>query len=628
VTIPALLPDAQFDIVDGVPAFWAESSGPMHAALVFRVGFADEALPQHGVTHLLEHLALVGLGQQAYAFNAQVEETRTTFWCSGSPEQVSAHLAAVTAALASPPLERLAAEQRILRVEAEGRSRTTADLLRFWRYGAQGPALHGYDEFALRVHDPEVVRAWAARAFTKGNAALWITGTPPDDLRLHLPEGERLPQPSWADPGVPLPCHVTANTDGLAFSMLVPRAMASGALEFVLQRRLMQRLRYQDAVSYGVRTERRAVNDALNELFVFVDGLPESQPDVERGLLDVVAELRRSGAGDQDLADWRAGQLQTLGTPEALPGLLNQMVTDYLYSAPVRQSTNLRFEAEQVSAADVNSALEQGLTTAIYCVPRGSAVVATAIQPAPDWSTTAVTGNRFAPVSDQRGAAVVGQDGMSIVFDAERRVTINWAACAAALLWDDGSLELYGLDGVRIELLPHDWRDFAALRAAVVTRIPSAAVVQLGAPPAGRPAPSLPTSRFLGTSSSGALGTLAVLVALLALLSLVDWRAFLFLGLPLLAFAGFCAREVVLRRQGKRRSAPGLQAGSGFVSRPFRHAPRRLVWAALAGSTALTALSLAAAAAGVSTGPLPLLFGFTAVRAVGELSARPQAHKG
>jgi len=56
---------------DGVPVVWSALDGPVHARLTFRVGTCDEALTQRGITHIVEHLALSGLGSQAYQYNGR-----------------------------------------------------------------------------------------------------------------------------------------------------------------------------------------------------------------------------------------------------------------------------------------------------------------------------------------------------------------------------------------------------------------------------------------------------------------------------------------------------------------------------------------------------------------------------
>jgi hypothetical protein len=117
--------------IDGVRVRWASSGsvdGPFRACLLFRVGRADETLATGGITHLIEHLALFGVGRPCYGFNGCVEPGRTSFVVSGDEAEVSDHLAAVTTALGRLPFERLATEVRVLRTEAAGRGRESSTI--------------------------------------------------------------------------------------------------------------------------------------------------------------------------------------------------------------------------------------------------------------------------------------------------------------------------------------------------------------------------------------------------------------------------------------------------------------------------------------------------------------------
>ena len=44
--------------IDGVPTIWSPSPGPLTAALVFRIGRADERPSDGGITNIVEHLAM------------------------------------------------------------------------------------------------------------------------------------------------------------------------------------------------------------------------------------------------------------------------------------------------------------------------------------------------------------------------------------------------------------------------------------------------------------------------------------------------------------------------------------------------------------------------------------------
>ena len=63
-------PEITRTTVDGVPVFSAPDPARLAGALMFRVGRADEPLARGGLTHMVEHLALYGLGgKQAYGYN-------------------------------------------------------------------------------------------------------------------------------------------------------------------------------------------------------------------------------------------------------------------------------------------------------------------------------------------------------------------------------------------------------------------------------------------------------------------------------------------------------------------------------------------------------------------------------
>jgi hypothetical protein len=105
--------------IGGIPIFWAESELPFLAALVFRVGRADERLARAGITHLVEHLALPAQRLAGVEFNGQVGATTTLFWATGERDAVLRWLEATSSALAKLPLGRLEAERSILLTEAE-----------------------------------------------------------------------------------------------------------------------------------------------------------------------------------------------------------------------------------------------------------------------------------------------------------------------------------------------------------------------------------------------------------------------------------------------------------------------------------------------------------------------------
>ena len=616
------VPQAQCEMVGGVPVFFVEVPGPVRAALVFRVGSSDEDIPRRGVTHLVEHMSLAAQGQPSFEFNGMVDETKTTFFCSGTQEQVVEFLHALCRSLGQLPLDRLESERRILRVEGESRGRSTVDLLRTWRFGTTGPGAASYDEFALRGITPEQVREWTARWFTSGNAALWMTCAPPSDLVLSLPAGDRRPvrhptMLSFAGPG-----YVSGSSGGLAASMIVPRRIDSAALEYVLQRRLFARLRMQEAVSYSINVQRRAIDDQVNELFILVDGLPDSQSQLEQGVLDVLNDLAQSGCTEDELSEWRTQYMRPLAEPGGVAGLLHFMVTDYLYGQPAKRPEHLVHEAAGVTSESVRQVVASSYSGIVFCIPEGSTVIANQAKPLPEWAMTAVPGRRFRSTNPDSAAALfIGDLGISYVLDAERRATVLWDQCAAVLRWDDGGRRILGKDGTWLDLPPQAWREFATARHEIDSHTRSDLVVNMGTPP-NRPPVPLPRAKFLGSSSTGLIGTLAGPLALSGLLVATEGLVpFLVFGLPCLLGAVLCLREIYLRRKGIHGSGAGLAARP---SRPMRHLPRRTLLLTLALSVTFIVGLGAASSSGANVGPLPILFGVTGITALRELLRRPQ----
>lgn len=182
--------------VDGITTFWIQTPGPFQVALLFRVGVADETLPTRGITHLVEHLALYASSTRSDEANGFVDAERCVFYASGERGEVLDWLRRCAAALADLPLERLPAERRILRAEAvRGDNAGVHARLLDMRFGADGYGLGNYRELGLRWLGDEEVSAWARARFTRGNAVMWMTGEPPEELELPLLEGERCPPP-------------------------------------------------------------------------------------------------------------------------------------------------------------------------------------------------------------------------------------------------------------------------------------------------------------------------------------------------------------------------------------------------------------------------------------------------
>jgi len=621
MTRPDLMPRVDVQHVGGVPIFSAPLPGPVRAGIAFRTGWADEDLPRRGITHLVEHLALATLDRTSYDFNGAVEATRTTFHCEGTPDQVAGFLGGVTAALRSLPTERLNAEKAVLGVESRTRAASIADVLRVWRFGARRHGMGIYPEFGLEWLPPEAVEDWARQRFTAENAAIWMTCPPPETLSLDLYPDPVAPPPTIDFEPLPLPGLVEAG-DGLTISMLVPRDTSGWALEWVLRRRLFDRLRVRDAVSYDVDSDLDRVNADLDELLITTQGVIDRQDDLETGALAVLDDLRENGFTADEIGEWRRRVLTAAAEPVAQLSLLQRMVYDHLDGRAPRPPQDFVDELEDVTPDSVRASLLSGLDSALFAVRSGSTVVASRIPACPLWTPSMVPGRKFvatAPSAIER--LVVGREGVGLLLDAERRRSIRWDDCAAVLHWDDGGCEVIGRDGTSIEVAPQDWRNFAEIRTELDRWVPPHALVPLGEAPPRPPAP-LPRTPLVGGLSTSMLVVLIVFLAFFTLLASFNLWTFLFIGGPMLTFAGFAVREIYLRRRGRRASGPGEEFAPRMAQRPLRHLPRPALWSVLGISAGVAGSLGLAAVNGANVGPLPVLFGVTAFVALRELVSR------
>jgi hypothetical protein len=286
------LPELHRTEIDGVPAVWANVPGPLRAGLVFRAGFADETLPQHGMTHLVEHLAAEAVSSER--LEAEVDELTTSFTVTGDSDAVVALLRAVSDAVRELPADRVTIERRVLAAEAAYRGVGLDGLLLHAHFGARGPGLAALAELGLRIADADAARAWARERFVRENAALWLCGPPPPGLVLPLGAGEHHPPPVVSvEPSRSLPGEGEGLPGGVALGAVL-EADPDGddvavLLMEVLEGEARDRVRAGRGLSYGVDGRSRRVT-------------------VDRRLARLIADCRDEDAAavrDELLATWR-----------------------------------------------------------------------------------------------------------------------------------------------------------------------------------------------------------------------------------------------------------------------------------------------------------------------------------
>lgn len=446
--------------VGGVQTLWAPGEGMVVARLQFRVGQADERLPIRGVTHLAEHLAFERLGQPTYSHNASVSMETTSFDVAGTQDEVSEFLRFITAGLHDPPIERLAAERHLLKVESQHRGGVFSEMASV-RHGARGHGLSAYLELGLEHLRAEDLRMWAKTWFTADNAVLWMWGGDPQALELSLPRGERFPLPrvetqplaprswfQWGDSGI-----------ALTFAFYADRGTANAA-SWWLQRHLAKALRHDAGLAYSVKVEQHAVG-ACRQFSVVVDGLPDRSAELRDAMLLALEGLGTATIADADLAAWKREMNEVLTSTDRASELsrLDLAATGLLLQQAAVLPCDVVDQCLAVTADGVAAVVRGWQETCLLAVPTGVEMPA-------GWalvrrhSTDSVLPERvFVPATRalEGHRLLVAHDGVTAEASPDVRWTVRWRDCAAVLRYADGSLTPIGSNGVSIPLVPGDW---------------------------------------------------------------------------------------------------------------------------------------------------------------------------
>jgi zinc protease len=501
-------------IVTGIPVYQAEVPGRIRAALIFRVGQADEPLHMAGVTHLIEHLALSGLGQQPYDYNGFVDQVRTAFTVTGTAAQVIDFFNHVTAALAALPLDRVPTERRIIESEAAGHYQSSFRQTMRLRYGATGFGTVDYSQIGMRWLTPQAVQAWAARHFTSGNAAAWLAGPVIPELRFDLPPGGRLAPPAMTPKRLRFPLFVESQSLGVTVSMIGERSTALSTGLSILGHRAMQRIRYMEGLSYGVQTQYEQLDGRLAHLIAHTDPLLEHSTKAGSALLDVADVLSLTGPDAEELARSVASMDEALSDPQSAIAEMDRAVHDELLGAPHFTLAQVREEAAALTPAQVAAALKPPLDNLILVIPSGTRSPRPHFAPYPTMEAHALPGTEFAHLYGSGEHMVIGPSGISLR-DADRRaLNILWQEIVVGGRWQDGTRMLVGRDGTEITFRPPVWRNPGQVLAAIDRNAPADRLVDLEGPSPSAELPRAPKTRRKGSIISGRAPLLLIIAGL------------------------------------------------------------------------------------------------------------------
>ncbi|MEI7056129.1 insulinase family protein [Nocardioides sp. CCNWLW239] len=464
-------------VVDGVPLLLASKTGPVTGGICFRVGYADEALPVAGITHLVEHLALHGSDLADQHSNGHTTEQWTYFHATGTSEEVVTFLNDVCAGLRNLPTGRIDTEKSILRTEASRGGRGGIhSAMRTWRYGARGPGLIGQDEEGLFRIGAAEVEEWARTWFTSGNAVAFLTlDEVPETLSLELPPGGRRPVALPPETLPSKPAWFCGGFDGIVLDAMVRRSMAAHVFSGVATRVLMRELRRDQGLSYDAGCSYDRIDAAHARLTIYADALEEKSGVVVSVVAEILAGMR---AGQIDQADVDAIRKQLRAEtdiPDLGAAMLASTAIGLLLDADVfdpRDSSEL----ERVTVEDVAAVARELWSDALISIPGGHGFGGASR--APHLSESAVEGTVFASLVRDGHELIIGADGVSRSMPGSV-VTVRFDALAAMVAVPDGARRLIAEDALAVVVEPTLWKGLSTeiVKRDIDSRVPAGLVL-------------------------------------------------------------------------------------------------------------------------------------------------------
>ena len=456
--------------VCGIPTFVAEAPGPVIAALIFRVGMCDEALPIRGISHLCEHLALSSLDQRDHPFNGFVTSNLTHFVVQGTADEVVQHFADVSAALRDLPVARFDKEIGILRAEAAGQPNVILDLLLKRRYGARGYGRVGFPEYGLRRLTADDAVTWAMQRFGASAATLWIAGPDAEGVaarcELELPTGEAVPLPSLDTIFRP-PGRAELDVLGPCLAVVGRRSPSLIAALAILHLRLEREARHERALTYSIGATYEPLTDDLAHAQVGFDAEPAHHQEAVDALYSV---LDAYGDGPTDDEVERHIRLTKASWADPHHGTL---MAQHLAKELLLGSEDTLEDIEQrtlgISVQSIKDAFSQSMAAALLISPRGTKAPDNRLLLLSEWSLHEVEGREFRPVAKEpRGQrAIVSSAGVTYRVVPGKHITVRAEACEALAHWDDGTRAMVGSDGFSLMLAPWEWHEGDQLIDAV-----------------------------------------------------------------------------------------------------------------------------------------------------------------
>jgi hypothetical protein len=294
---------------------------------------------------------------------------------------------------------------------------------------------------------------------------------------------------------VPFPSSIERNSALAGISVIGPRTAAFAVGMRVAEQRLWKLLRYEGGQSYSIQSFYMPLEAGRVHAGLMADCPPAHAGDVADGLVSVLRELADPGPTADELALDLARSTTGLADPNSVVGILDWSATRELVGAPVQTFPEAHEELRGTTAATTADAIAEALPTALLIVPEHTRIP-DGFGAYPMWSDASVSGGRIVggrAGSDER--IQLAPEGVTVLVGAGKVSTVSYRDCRMAMWAPDGTLTLFGVDGMVVEINPRRFDGGTSVVREVLRSIPPGLVVP--AYPSG-PAHSSPPLMRIG----------------------------------------------------------------------------------------------------------------------------------
>ena len=455
-------------VVDGIPAYVANDTGPITAGLAFRVGTADEQPLERGITALVAELAAI---EADAAF--EIDETVTSLVVSGDAKHVGAALNTMCSTLLTLDAQDLAdlADTIAGQVGAPSYRNDALGML----YGARTYGIASLPPLFVLHPSLSAAQAWATRWFTRANAILWSTGPLPADVALPLGGGSRHDAPDRSPEFVAPPAwYVVERHYVSAYAVVTPSPATVVALRAIANE---IRDRASNTLLDGAALECHVVPWSADAGLVSIE--LDASRDVNEGIelvLGTIDDFAESGPEPDELAE-AAGDIEDWAlrreNAEAVGALLSR---DELASGRARTLDEYLAGVAAVSGGQLAQAAGAIRDEMLVTVPDGGEIIDERFEEVEPTAET-IAGTQYGAADiegdpEQFDTLVVGHEGVSLTL-FESVTTVYFDSCIAAVRYTDDTIALYSNDGTSLAVVAEEWRDghdaVAAIDAALTT---------------------------------------------------------------------------------------------------------------------------------------------------------------